>query len=94
VIDPRTLVPLDIDTITESVRKTNRVVIVHEGCKTGGAGAEIGMKIQEEVFDYLDAPIVRLGAADAPVPCSRYLEDNSIPRPETIAEAVRNLLRR
>ena len=67
VIDPRTLVPLDIDTITESVRKTNRVVIVHEGCKTGGAGAEIGMKIQEEVFDYLDAPIVRLGAADAPV---------------------------
>jgi len=87
-------VPLDMQTIAQSVRKTNRVVIVHEGCKTGGAGAEIGMKIQEELFDYLDAPIVRLGAADAPVPCSRYLEDNSIPRPENIVEAVKNLVRR
>lgn len=93
VVDPRTLLPLDIETICNSIRKTGRVVIVHEGCKTGGAGAEIGMQIVENAFDYLDAPVVRLGAKDAPVPCSRYLEDNSIPLTEDIVEAVRKLVK-
>lgn len=91
VVDPRTLLPLDIETICASVQKTNRVIIVHEGCKTGGAGAEIATQIMEHAFDYLDAPIVRLGAADAPVPCSRYLEDNSIPRVEDVIQAARFL---
>ncbi|MEI6157408.1 MAG: pyruvate dehydrogenase complex E1 component subunit beta [Atribacterota bacterium] len=93
VIDPRTLSPLDLDTFLTSVKKTNHVVIVSEACKTGGPGAEIGMRILEEGFDYLDAPIVRLGAADAPVPCSRYLEDNSIPQPPDVVKAVKALLR-
>ncbi|MDK2896316.1 MAG: 2-oxoisovalerate dehydrogenase component [Candidatus Atribacteria bacterium] len=92
VVDPRTLRPLDIDTICRSVKKTNRVVIVHEETTIGGTGAEMGMQIQTEAFDYLDAPIVRLGAADAPVPCSRYLEDNSIPTVEDIVKAVKNIL--
>jgi pyruvate/2-oxoglutarate/acetoin dehydrogenase E1 component len=94
VVDPRTLLPLDIETICQSVRKTNRVIIVYEGCKTGGAGAEIAAQIMEHAFDYLDAPIVRLGAADAPVPCSRYLEDNSIPRVEDVVKAARTLCSR
>jgi len=94
VVDPRTLVPLDIETICQSVRKTNRVVIVYEGCKTGGAGAEIGLQIMEHAFDYLDAPIIRLGAFDAPVPCSRYLEDNYIPQVKDVVQAVRTLLGR
>lgn len=94
VVDPRTLLPLDIETICQSVRKTNRVVIVYEGCRTGGAGVEIGMQIMEHAFDYLDAPIVRLGAYDAPVPCSRYLEDNYIPQVQDVVKAVKDLLGR
>jgi pyruvate/2-oxoglutarate/acetoin dehydrogenase E1 component len=92
VIDPRTLLPLDINTIVNSVKKTGRVVIVSEACKTGGPGGEIGMQIIENAFDYLDAPLVRLSAADAPVPCSRYLEDNSIPQAQDVVKAVKKLL--
>ncbi|MGC8778460.1 MAG: alpha-ketoacid dehydrogenase subunit alpha/beta, partial [Candidatus Caldatribacteriaceae bacterium] len=94
VVDPRTLLPLDIETICQSVRKTNRVVIVYEGCRTGGSGAEIGMQIMEHAFDYLDAPIVRLGAYDAPVPCSRYLEDNYIPQVQDVVKVVQKLVGR
>jgi 2-oxoisovalerate dehydrogenase E1 component len=92
VIDPRTLLPLDIDTIVTSVKKTGKVVIVSEACKTGGPGGEIGMQIMENAFDYLDAPMVRLCAADAPVPCSRYLEDNSIPQAKDVVKTVKELL--
>ena len=92
VIDPRTLLPLDINTIVTSVKKTGKVIIVSEACKTGGPGGEIGMQIIEKAFDYLDAPVVRLGAADAPVPCSRYLEDNSIPQAQDVVNAVKGLL--
>ena len=62
VIDPRTLQPFDIDTVIESVRRTNRAVVVHEAVRFGGLGAEIAAQIQEEAFDYLDAPVGRVGA--------------------------------
>ena len=68
VIDPRTLQPLDTDTIIESVRKTNRVIVVHEAVRFGGLGAEVAAQIQEEAFDYLDAPVGRIAAPFSPVP--------------------------
>ena len=92
VLDPRTLVPLDKEGIAEAVRKTNRVVIVEEGCKTGGVGAEISAVINEEAFDYLDAPIVRVAAHDAPIPFSKPLEDYVLPNEEKIVDAVRKVM--
>ena len=91
VIDPRTLVPLDLETILQSVRKTNRVVIVHEGCKRGGIGAEIACDIMEEAFDFLDAPIERVGALNVPVPYSGPLENAVIPDEESIIRAVKKV---
>jgi pyruvate/2-oxoglutarate/acetoin dehydrogenase E1 component len=92
VIDPRTLVPLDLETLLQSVRKTNRVVVVHEGCRRGGVGAEISSQIQEEAFDYLDAPIQRVGALNVPIPYSDPLEKTVIPDEEEIIEAVKKVL--
>ncbi|MBU0951267.1 MAG: alpha-ketoacid dehydrogenase subunit beta [Elusimicrobia bacterium] len=92
VIDPRTLLPLDTDTILESVKKTHKVLIVHEACKTGGVGAEIGMKIMEEGFDYLDAPIKRLCGADVPMPKAPNLEKLAVPQKEDIIKAVKELI--
>jgi len=92
VIDLRTLVPLDMDTLLQSVHKTNRVVIVHEGCRRGGIGAEITSRIQEEAFDYLDAPIERVGALDVPIPYSEPLENAVIPDEEDIVRAVKKVL--
>ncbi|MDP6085662.1 MAG: alpha-ketoacid dehydrogenase subunit beta [Nitrospinota bacterium] len=92
VLDPRTLVPLDKAGIVEAVRKTNRVVIVEEGCKTGGVGAEISAVINEEAFDYLDAPIARVAAHDAPIPFSKPLEDYILPNEEKIVDAVRKVM--
>lgn len=94
VIDLRTLVPLDIETLLQSVRKTNRVVIVHEGCRTGGIGAEIACNIMEEAFDFLDAPIQRVGALNVPIPYSEPLENAVIPSEEEIATAVKKVLYR
>jgi len=94
VIDLRTLVPLDFDAILQSVRHTNRVVIVHEGCRTGGIGAEIAAQIQEEAFDYLDAPVARVGALDVPIPYSEPLENAVIPDEEDIVRAVKKVLYR
>ena len=88
VIDPRTLRPLDLDTILESVRKTNRVVIVEEGWPHGGVGANLAALIQEQAFDYLDAPIQRVTGADVPMPYSKRLEQSAIPHPEHIVSAV------
>lgn len=88
IIDPRTLVPLDKDTILESVKKTGRAVIVSEDCKTCGVGAEIASLIVEEVFDYLDAPVKRVSALDVPIPYSPVLERAAIPQEEDIIEAV------
>lgn len=70
IVDLRTLKPLDMETVSQSIRKTNRVVVVHEACLTGGYGAELAARIQEELFDYLDAPIKRVAARDVPIPFS------------------------
>ena len=79
MIDPRTLRPLDLDTILASVRKTNRAVIVEEGWPHGGVGANMAALIQEQAFDYLDAPIARVTGADVPMPYSKPLEQAAVP---------------
>ena len=91
VIDLRTLVPLDFDTIAESVRKTGRVVITHESCERNGYGAEIAAEIQERLFDELDAPILRVCGANIPVPNATLPEDASAPSAEKIAAAARSI---
>lgn len=88
VIDPRTLRPLDLDTIVRSVQKTNRVVIVEEGWPHGGVGANMAALIQEAAFDYLDAPIQRVAGADVPMPYSRPLEQAAYPHAENIVAAA------
>ncbi len=88
VIDPRTLRPLDLDTILESVRKTNRVVIVEEGWPHGGVGANLAALIQGQAFDHLDAPIERVTGADVPMPYSKRMEQAAIPHVEHIVSAA------
>jgi pyruvate dehydrogenase E1 component beta subunit len=94
VIDVRTVQPLDSQAILDSVRRTNRVLVVHEAVTFGGIGAEISSQIQEEAFDYLDAPVLRLGAPFSPVPFSPVLERAYIPDSNRIAAGVRRLLER
>lgn len=91
VIDPRTLVPLDMETIVASVEKTGRALVVHEAVRTAGSGAEITARIQESAFFALDAPVWRLGALDTPVPQSPDLEQLVIPSTEGIVSAAREL---
>jgi len=94
VVDPRTLKPLDEETLVRSVKKTGRVLIVHEACKTGGYGGELAAMIAgSEAFDYLDAPIVRLAGRDMPIPYNRNLEYHTVPQVEDIVEAARQLAR-
>lgn len=94
VIDPRTLKPLDVDTIVNSVKKTGRALIVHEAPITCGIGAEILARIVEsEAFYYLQAPIKRLAGRDVPIPYNRELERSVIPQEEDIVNAVRELVR-
>jgi pyruvate dehydrogenase E1 component subunit beta len=88
VIDPRTLRPLDLDTILESVRKTNRAVIVEEGWPHGGVGANLAALIQEQAFDHLDAPVQRVTGADVHMPYSRRLEQAAIPHAEHVVSAA------
>jgi acetoin:2,6-dichlorophenolindophenol oxidoreductase subunit beta len=93
VIDLRTLRPLDTETIIESVKKTSRLACVYEGVKTLGIGAEISAMIAEsEAFDYLDAPILRLGGAEAPIPYNPMLEKAAVPQTDGVVSAVRNLV--
>jgi pyruvate dehydrogenase E1 component beta subunit len=89
VIDPRTLVPLDLAAIVDSVRRTGRLVVAHEAVEHGGFGAEIAAQVQAEAFDYLDAPIERVGAPFAPVPLSPPLEDAYLPGVEDLVAAAR-----
>jgi len=89
VIDPRTLQPLDTATIVESVRKTHRAVVVHEAVRFGGLGAEVAAQIQQEAFDYLDAPVERIGAPFSPVPFSPALEARYLPDAKSIAAGIR-----
>jgi acetoin:2,6-dichlorophenolindophenol oxidoreductase subunit beta len=93
VIDPRTLVPLDLDAIVESVKRTNRLVVAHEAVEHGGFGAEILAEVQAVAFDHLDAPIERVGAPFAPIPLSPPLEDDYIPNADDVYSAVRSVLR-
>ena len=92
VVDPRTLAPLDMETILSSVRKTGRVLIVHEEPKTGGCGAEIAAQISEQALFDLQAPIKRLGSPDVPIAQSIYLEQFYIPSEEQIIESVKELM--
>ncbi len=93
VVDPRTLKPLDLPTITRSVKKTGRVVIVEEGWEFSGLGAQIAESVYAEMFDYLDAPIVRVTGEAVPMPYTRPLEDLAIPDRARVVEAVRSLVR-
>jgi len=93
VIDIRTLVPLDINAVINSVKKTHKLVIVHEAVKTGGFGAEIASQIcDSEAFFHLDAPIKRVGAKDCPIPFSPILEHDCLPNVERIEEAIREII--
>lgn len=94
IVDPRTLSPLDKETILSSVEKTGRVVIAHEAVKTGGFGGEIAAIIADEAFDYLDAPIKRVGAPFTPVPFSKPEEDFYLPNSEDIVKAVKEIVAR
>lgn len=91
VIDPRTLVPFDKETVFESVRKTHRVVVVEESNKTAGIGAELSAMLQEEMYDELDGPIVRVAALDVPLPYNIGLEKYCIPDANKIVSAVESL---
>ncbi len=91
VIDPRTIRPLDIDTIIKSVKKTNRVVVVEESHAFCGVGAEIAAQIMERAFDYLDAPVKRLSGVDAPMPYAKNLEKLALPDTARIIAAVKEV---
>ncbi len=92
IIDLRTLKPLDFDLIADSVKKTNNVLVVHEACLTGGFGGEIAARIGEELFDYLDAPVTRIGAKDVPIPFSPVLENFVLPQTDDIVNGVKKVL--
>ncbi len=93
VIDPRSLVPLDLETIAASVRRTGRAVVAHEAVRTGGFGAELAAEVQSAAFDYLDAPVQRVGAPFMPVPLSPPLEDSYRPQSDDIYAAARHAVR-
>lgn len=89
VIDPRSLSPLDVNTIANSVKKTSRLIVVHEAVEQGGIGAEIVARVQQEAFYYLDSPIIRVAAPFAPIPASATLEAQFLPGKERILDAAR-----
>ena len=91
VIDLRCTVPLDIDTVVESVKKTGRLVVAHEAHRRLGVGAEIAALVQELAFDYLDAPVERVGALDIPTPYSKPLEDEALPDAAKIVQAIKRV---
>lgn len=92
VIDPRTIVPLDEATILNSVKKTSRAIVVDEGHQNFGTTAEISARISEKAFYHLDAPVIRMGAMDVPVPFSPALEDLTVPTPDKVAENARKIV--
>jgi len=94
IVDLRTLKPLDFALIAESVKKTYNVLIVHEACLTGGFGGEIAARIGEELFDYLDAPVMRVGAKDVPIPFSPVMEGFVLPKVSDVVEGVKKVLNR
>ena len=93
VIDPRTIAPLDLETIANSVKKTGRMIVAHEAVEHGGIGAEIIARVQHEAFHYLDSPILRIAAPFAPVPASPTLEKEFLPNKEKLIAAVQAAVR-
>jgi pyruvate/2-oxoglutarate/acetoin dehydrogenase E1 component len=91
ILDLRTLLPLDVDAICASVRRTSRLLIVHEDTRTGGIAGEISMRVNERAFEWLDAPIARVTAIDAPIPYASTLEDYFLPQVEDVVTAARYL---
>ncbi len=94
IVDLRSLRPLDEDTIAESVKKTHRCVVVHEGWPYGGVGAEIADRVQRLCFDWLDAPILRVAQLDVPIPYNAKLEQHCLPQPERVVAAVKRVVTR
>jgi pyruvate dehydrogenase E1 component beta subunit len=94
VIDPRTLRPLDEDLILESIRKTNRCVIVEDSWPYASVGTEIAHRIHTKAFDYLDAPVEKINSADIPMPYAENLEHEALPSPEKVIAAVKKVLYR
>jgi pyruvate dehydrogenase E1 component beta subunit len=92
IVDLRTLRPLDMEPVLESFKKTNRAVVVEEGWKSFGVGAEVAARIYEEAFDYVDAPIQRIAQKEVPLPYNRTLEQLALPQVEDVIKAVREVL--
>jgi len=92
VLDVRTLRPLDTNIIMTSVKKTHRAVVLHEACVTGGFGGEIVARIADEAFDYIDAPIKRLGVPDVPIPYAKSLEQTIVPNKEKLIACIQGVL--
>lgn len=92
VVDLRSLLPLDMETVIHSLEKTNRAIVVEEAWKTGGFGAEVVARIQEHAFDLLDAPVLRISGADVPAPYASNLQDASLPNVDGVVGAVRRLV--
>jgi pyruvate dehydrogenase E1 component beta subunit len=92
IVDLRTLRPLDMEPVIESVKKTNRVVVVEEGWKSYGVGAEVSSRIYEQAFDYLDAPVQRVAQLEVPLPYNRNLEQLALPKPEWVIKAVKEVM--
>jgi len=94
VIDPRTLRPLDLETLAASLRRTSRAVIVEEGWPESGVAANLAAHLYETCFDWLDAPIARVTAADVPMPYAKNLEQAALPKPADVVAEVRRLVGR
>jgi pyruvate dehydrogenase E1 component beta subunit len=94
VIDPRTLRPLDLETLAASVRRTGRAVIVEEGWPESGVAANLAARLYEACFDWLDAPVARVTAADVPMPYAKNLEQAALPKPADVVAAVRRTIGR
>lgn len=92
IVDLRSLRPLDMGPVIESFKKTNRAVIVEEGWKSFGVGAEVSSRIYEQAFDYVDAPVVRVAQKEVPLPYNRALEQSALPQPADVVAAVREVL--
>jgi pyruvate dehydrogenase E1 component beta subunit len=92
VIDLRTLNPLDLDTVVESIKKTGKAIVVYEGWRTGGAGAEIAAQMYEKAFDHLDAPVERVATLDMPIPYNARLEKAALPSPAHIISAAERIV--
>jgi pyruvate dehydrogenase E1 component beta subunit len=92
IVDLRSLRPLDMEPVIKSFKKTNRAVIVEEGWKSYGVGAEVSSRIYEQAFDYVDAPVVRVAQKEVPLPYNRTLEQSALPQPADVVAAVREVL--